>query len=255
MSCWSHKPAPFPDDTHSGAQSRLFGGRSGLGGRSGVLGHTGSAQRPHGRALRADWRVRQPHDHLLAHVFQMTGFTWEHLGSRVDFGYGDAQKTPRSPNTPDIAHRRARVPHGTHRDLPRRRMTSQDRHDGTCLPGRARRQQLLAVSHADQSWVIASSLSRRPEEIRSHPVSGTGTIRNPWPPNSRDRDGKPRQPPAAKPTACRVRRGPCGQRDAQLAGPMFHRSGLVRPYVPPVRSGPVRSGPAGSGQTRSADPR
>jgi hypothetical protein len=40
----------------------------------------------------------------------------------------------------------------------------------------------------------------------------------------------------------------------QLAGiPMFHRSGLVWPYVPWVWSRPVPSGP-GSGQTRSADP-
>jgi len=61
---------------------------------------------------------RQPHHHLLAHVFQMTGFTWEYLGSREDFGYRDAQKTPRSPDTPEHGHHRTLVPHGTHRDLP-----------------------------------------------------------------------------------------------------------------------------------------
>ena len=59
-----------------------------------------------------------PHPHLLAHVFQMTGFTWEYLGSREDFGYRDAQKTPRSPNTPEHGHHKKLVPHGTHRDLP-----------------------------------------------------------------------------------------------------------------------------------------
>jgi len=59
-----------------------------------------------------------------------------------------------------------------------------------------------------------------------------------------------RQPRAAKLRACRGRRGPCGQRDAQLAGPMFHRSGLVRPYVPPVRSGPVRD-EVGRGEERA----
>jgi len=45
--------------------------------------------------------VRQPHPHLLAHVFQMIGFTWEYLGLSEDFGCGDAQKTPRSPNAPE----------------------------------------------------------------------------------------------------------------------------------------------------------
>jgi hypothetical protein len=67
------------------------------------------------------------------------------------------------------------------------------------------------------------------------------------------RDGKPWQPPAANLRACRGRRDPCGQRDTQPAGPMFHRSGLVRPYVPSVRSGPVRSGPVRSGAGRGGE--
>ena len=89
---------------------------------------------------------RQPHPHLLAHVFQMTGFTWEHLGSREDFGYRDAQKTPRSPDPPEHGHHKTLVPHGTHRHLPRLRMTSQDHHGRyparACLtaPGAARGQ-------------------------------------------------------------------------------------------------------------------
>jgi hypothetical protein len=45
--------------------------------------------------------VRQPHPHLLAHVFQMTGFTWEDLGLREDFVHPGAQRTPRSPNAPE----------------------------------------------------------------------------------------------------------------------------------------------------------
>ena len=45
--------------------------------------------------------VRQPHPHLLAHVFQMTEFTWEDLGLREDFVHPNAQKTPRSPNAPE----------------------------------------------------------------------------------------------------------------------------------------------------------
>jgi hypothetical protein len=45
------------------------------------------------------------------------------------------------------------------------------------VPDGARHQALLAVSHADQSWIIASILSRRPEEIRSHLACGTGMHR------------------------------------------------------------------------------
>jgi hypothetical protein len=44
--------------------------------------------------------ANQPHPYLLAHVFQIAGFNWEYLGSREDLGYRDAQKTPRSTNTP-----------------------------------------------------------------------------------------------------------------------------------------------------------
>ena len=72
------------------------------------------------------------------------------------------------------------MPHGAHRDLPRLGMTSQDHHGpvpGTCLPDGARRQELLAVSHADQSGIIASILSRRPEGMWSHLACGTGMHR------------------------------------------------------------------------------
>ena len=75
---------------------------------------------------------------------------------------------------------------------------------------------------------------------------GTGEAVNPGRTTAGKGDGMLRQPPAAKVRACRGRRDPCGQRDAQLAGPMFHRSGLVRPYVPPGRAGPGR-GWAGRG--------
>jgi len=57
------------------------------------------------------------------------------------------------------------------------------------------------------------------------------------------RDRMLRQPPAAKLRACRGRRDPCGQRDAQLAEPMFHRTG-------PDRTGP--SGPGRGGPGRGA---
>jgi hypothetical protein len=61
-----------------------------------------SAQRPYGRALHADWRGSvRPHPHLLAHVFQMTGFTVEYLGLREDLVHRDAQKSPSSPNAPE----------------------------------------------------------------------------------------------------------------------------------------------------------
>ena len=62
--------------------------------------------------------VPQPHPHLLAHLFQITIFTWEYLGSREDFRYWDAHKTPRSLNPPNTVHHRTLVPHGTHRYLP-----------------------------------------------------------------------------------------------------------------------------------------
>jgi hypothetical protein len=51
---------------------------------------------------------------------------------------------------------------------------------GTChvaawLPGC--RQELAAVSRADQSWIIASIVSRRPEETWSYLTCGTGMHR------------------------------------------------------------------------------
>ena len=61
-------------------------------------------------------------------------------------------------------------------------MTSHDHHDryparaGLTAPG-ARRPELLAVSHAGQSWIIASILSRRPQEMWSHLAYGTGMHR------------------------------------------------------------------------------
>jgi hypothetical protein len=44
------------------------------------------------------------------------------------------------------------------------------------LPDGARSQELLAVSDADQSWIIASIVSRRPEEMRSYLARDTGEI-------------------------------------------------------------------------------
>jgi hypothetical protein len=105
----------------------------------------------------------------------MTGFTWEYLGSWEDFGYRDAQSTPRSPDTPEHGHHKTPVPHGTHRYLATGEMTSQDRHDRDLPRGCLTcRQELAAVSRADQSWIIASILSRRPEETWSYLACGTG---------------------------------------------------------------------------------
>jgi hypothetical protein len=54
--------------------------------------------------------TRQPHPHLLAHEFQKTCFIWEYSGFREEFGYQDAQSTPRSPNPPRYeVPRRARA--------------------------------------------------------------------------------------------------------------------------------------------------
>jgi hypothetical protein len=79
---------------------------------------------------------------------------------------------------PGTAHHSALVPHGTHRYLPPRpRMTSGPSWPvpDTCLPGG--RQEMLAVSHADQSWIIASIMSRRPEEMWSHVHAARGSSR------------------------------------------------------------------------------
>jgi hypothetical protein len=81
-----------------------------------------------GRSMGTDWD-HLPHPHLLDHVFQMTEFTWEHLGLREDLGYRDAQKAPSSPNAPEHGHHKTLVPHGTHSDLAGRRMTAHDHHD------------------------------------------------------------------------------------------------------------------------------
>jgi hypothetical protein len=117
-----------------------------------------------------------PHPHLLAHVFQMTGFTWEYLGLREDFGYRDAQKTPRSPDTPEHEHHKKLAPHGTHRDLPAGERALRTAMTGTWHMIAWRRQALAGVSHADQSWIIASIVSRRTGRC-SHLVCGTGAHR------------------------------------------------------------------------------
>jgi hypothetical protein len=46
---------------------------------------------------------------------RMPGLSGVYWGSREDFVHPAAQKTPQSPNPPDIVHHRALVPHGTHR--------------------------------------------------------------------------------------------------------------------------------------------
>jgi hypothetical protein len=81
-------------------------------------------------------KARQPNPHLLAHEFQMTGFTWEHSGSREDFGYRDAQKTPRSQNPPRYeVPRRARASRQPQVPAPRPGMTAAPSWPvpGTCL--------------------------------------------------------------------------------------------------------------------------
>jgi hypothetical protein len=118
--------AGFPDGGQAGPTRRLT--------------EPTAPARPHGRCLQTGG-VRQPHPHLLAHVFQMTGFTWEYFGLRVDFGYRAAQKTPRSPNPPDIVHHRTLAPYGTQVPAP----PEDDRSGlprpapGTWLPDGARR--------------------------------------------------------------------------------------------------------------------
>jgi hypothetical protein len=57
-------------------------------------GRTTSAQRPHGRAFHAASKVPQPHPHLLAHLFQMNGFTWGVFGESAGInrhGGGDGR--------------------------------------------------------------------------------------------------------------------------------------------------------------------
>jgi hypothetical protein len=45
-------------------------------------------------------RFRQPHPHLIAHEFQITGFSWEYSGFVESFVHYGAHKSPRSPNLP-----------------------------------------------------------------------------------------------------------------------------------------------------------
>jgi hypothetical protein len=122
--------AGFPDGGQAGPTRRLT--------------EPTAPARPHGRCLQTGG-VRQPHPHLLAHVFQMTGFTWEYFGLRVDFGYRAAQKRPGAQILPTSCTTGRSCP-TAHRYLPRRRMTAQDYHDRHlargCLtaPGEACRQ-------------------------------------------------------------------------------------------------------------------
>jgi hypothetical protein len=53
----------------------------------------------------------------------------EHLGLREDLVHPDAQKLRGAQMLPNTDTTRALAPHGTHRDLPRPGMTSQDHHD------------------------------------------------------------------------------------------------------------------------------
>jgi hypothetical protein len=113
-----------------------------------------------------------------------------------------------------------------------------------------RRLGLLAVSHADQSRNVASTGSRRPGPTRPDLACG----REPGTPGHATAGSCGRLRPRNL-SACRGRRGPWSQRDAQPTGPMVHRSGLVRPHVPSVRSGPVRSGPGpGRGAGKRVQP-
>ena len=109
---------------------------------------------------------------------------------------------------------------------------------GTCHLVAGRRQALAAVSHADQSWIIASIASRRPEDMWSHVTRDTGETRNRCPGLGNTTAGEHEGPPASG----RETKGPTG---AGVAGVMRSR----RPDVPPVRPGAARcsTGPLGSG--------
>ena len=93
-------------------------------------------------------------------------------------------------------------------------------------------------------------VSRRAERMISQLAVARERPGTPGPHNSREARRHAAAASAAELRACRGRRDPCGQRDAQLAGPMFHRSGLVRPYVPSVRPAPVRPAPVRAGPGR-----
>jgi hypothetical protein len=85
-----------------------------------VVRHRGasSAAAPAGKRSVQTGGIRQPHPHLHAHVFQITGFTREDIGFVETFVHPGAPNPPPSPNTPEPVHRRALVPHGTHRYVP-----------------------------------------------------------------------------------------------------------------------------------------
>src|SRR5580704_8452121 len=112
-----------------GAPGRLSPARCDIGpARAGGAGHFrlgmwhGDALDP--RSARTGGRsvqtvgVRQPHDHLLAHVFQIADFMWEYLGSREDLGTGMHKTLPGARMHPSTPHHSTLVPRGTHKYLP-----------------------------------------------------------------------------------------------------------------------------------------
>jgi hypothetical protein len=122
----------------------------------------------------------QPHPHPLARVFQMTDLTGSIWAYGWILGTGVHKTLPGTQILPNTGTAGRSCPTARTRSWPRRRMTAQDHHDpvpGTWLPDGAGRQALPAVSHADQSWIIASIASRWPTEVRSYSACGAGIHR------------------------------------------------------------------------------
>jgi hypothetical protein len=146
---------------------------SGLDGGSGAAGTAASAQRPvsartGGRSVQTGGgppaspspaSSRVSNNRIYRGVFGLAG----------GFGAPGCTKSSTEPKSSrTLTPQSARAPRHAQGPAPPGNDNSQDRHDRhparACptAPG-ARRQELPAVSHADQSWIIASVLSRRPE--------------------------------------------------------------------------------------------
>jgi hypothetical protein len=191
------------------------------------------------RALRGpSGGPRQPHPHLLAHEFQMTGFTWEYSGLREDFGYRDAQKTPRSQNPPRRGvPRRARVSGHPQVPVSRRGMTAAawGAAPGACTPDGAgdSRRQLCRLE-------LDCRLDGQPP--RGPDISGLGTRHRNAPDRHSARSvgrcaGRMAGFPSLTRTCWRMtpgyqlRPGLCSRHDGELgragAGSGFHRAGRI----------------------------
>ena len=89
---------------------------------------------------------------------------------------GCTENSPEPEYSRTLTPRSARAPRHTQGPAPTENDHSGPQRPvpGPCWPDGARRQELPAASHADQSWVIASIASRRPEQMRSYLACGTG---------------------------------------------------------------------------------